>query len=262
MCQVSTDIIGATMGQNMSTMFSIVDYRKFDENKQIVFALRKETPVSNLTPYGQIIRVTTEGCLLRPFSRLTGDLLDRQMFIRWDDIENYCYEDDFTDIDSFQEAASRFMNFQDFGTDTVDYFDEVKPETLSQLISRRLNDLGLNKAELARRLGMSRAYITSLANGNATTRSGQHRPSSDVIAGLAKHLRVSEARILSAIGDLPFEKLSDPTKAGGLSIPINSEIQLILQRRDIRPEDQEEYERAVATAIAIAEQRIAEKHKN
>lgn len=73
-------------------------------------------------------------------------------------------------------------------------------ENLSQLISRRLNETGLSKSDLAKLIGKSRAYVTDLANGTAATQSGQYRPSPEVMASLAKHLEISENEILNAAG--------------------------------------------------------------
>ena len=73
-------------------------------------------------------------------------------------------------------------------------------ENLSQLISRRLNELRLSKSDLATLIGKSRAYVGDLANGTAGTQSGQYRPSPAVITSLATHLKVTEAEILNAIG--------------------------------------------------------------
>lgn len=76
-------------------------------------------------------------------------------------------------------------------------------ETLSELIQRRLRELNLTKSELARSVGVSRAYIGSLANATANTRSGIHRPKPSIVTSLAKHLHVSESEILTAIGYNP-----------------------------------------------------------
>jgi len=73
-------------------------------------------------------------------------------------------------------------------------------ENLSQLVDRRLRELGISKSDLAATTGLSRAYITDIANGTGNTQSGQYRPSPNVVAKLAKALEIDEAEILIAIG--------------------------------------------------------------
>lgn len=83
--------------------------------------------------------------------------------------------------------------------------NKMDNELLSELVSRRLSELRMSKSELARRLGLSRAYITDLANGTANTQSGQYSPSPEVIEGLAKHLQIDQSEILKAMGYTPTE---------------------------------------------------------
>jgi transcriptional regulator with XRE-family HTH domain len=79
----------------------------------------------------------------------------------------------------------------------------MKPETLGALITRRLNDLNMSKAELARRIGKSPAYVGDLANDTAKTKSGKYDPSPEVIDALAYHLQISREEILVALDYLP-----------------------------------------------------------
>lgn len=72
--------------------------------------------------------------------------------------------------------------------------------TLAELIQKRLDDLGISKAELARLIGVSRSYVVNMANQTGNTQSGQYRPSPEVVQKLVKHLQVSEDEILLAIG--------------------------------------------------------------
>ncbi len=73
-------------------------------------------------------------------------------------------------------------------------------ESLSELLQRRMTELDLNKSKLAEMVGVSRAYIGDLANGTAKTKSGIYRPKPEIIAGLAKALKVSESEILNSLG--------------------------------------------------------------
>lgn len=73
-------------------------------------------------------------------------------------------------------------------------------ETISELIQRRLTELDIKKSELAKKAGVSRAYIGDLANGTAKTKSGHYRPKPEIVTSLAKALEVSETEILNAIG--------------------------------------------------------------
>jgi transcriptional regulator with XRE-family HTH domain len=52
------------------------------------------------------------------------------------------------------------------------------------------------------------------------------------------------------------------TGADNVTINVGEDVRLILLDKDVSPEDQEEYERAVALAVAMAKQRIADKRKN
>lgn len=74
------------------------------------------------------------------------------------------------------------------------------PENLSQLFQRRINELNIRKAEVARRSGLSRTYITDIANGTANTQSGEYRPTPETVSKLAKALEVPESEIANAIG--------------------------------------------------------------
>lgn len=72
-------------------------------------------------------------------------------------------------------------------------------ETLGELIHRRINELNISQAELARRVGVKRSYIGKLANENAATRTGKHMPAPAITRGLARALKVSEIEVLAAI---------------------------------------------------------------
>jgi transcriptional regulator with XRE-family HTH domain len=52
------------------------------------------------------------------------------------------------------------------------------------------------------------------------------------------------------------------TGADNVTINVGEDVRLILLDKDVSSEDQEEYERAVALAVAMAKQRIADKRKN
>ncbi|MCX7997337.1 MAG: helix-turn-helix transcriptional regulator [Leptospiraceae bacterium] len=71
---------------------------------------------------------------------------------------------------------------------------------LSELIQKRLKELNISKAELARRVNVSRAYIGDLANGTARTKSGNYILSPEVTKRLADALHVPVEQVLSAMG--------------------------------------------------------------
>ena len=73
-------------------------------------------------------------------------------------------------------------------------------ENLSQLIQRRIKELNIRKAEIARRTGLSRTYITDISNGTGNTQSGEYRPPPETVTKLAKALEISEAEVTNAIG--------------------------------------------------------------
>lgn len=79
----------------------------------------------------------------------------------------------------------------------------MKGETLGELITRRLNELNMSKAELARRIGKSPAYVGDMANDTAKTKSGKYYPSPEVIDALAYHLQISQEELLVTIDYLP-----------------------------------------------------------
>ncbi len=82
-------------------------------------------------------------------------------------------------------------------------------EKLSELVARRLKELKISKAELARLTGLSRTYITDIANATANTQNGQYRPSPEVAEKLAKYLKVSIEEITGSIGYAGTDKDSD-----------------------------------------------------
>lgn len=73
-------------------------------------------------------------------------------------------------------------------------------ESIGQLIQRRLKELGLSKADVAKLVGVSRAYIGDLANGTAKTQSGFYRPKPEIVSKLAATLKIGENDILDALG--------------------------------------------------------------
>jgi transcriptional regulator with XRE-family HTH domain len=77
----------------------------------------------------------------------------------------------------------------------------------------------------------------------------------DAINGLSKGHIINKDEALKKAG---FAL----TGAENVTIDVGEDVRLILLDRDVSPEDQEEYERAVALAVAMAKQRILEKRKN
>lgn len=78
-------------------------------------------------------------------------------------------------------------------------------ERLSELIARRIRELDLSNAELARRTGLTRGYIGNIVNETAPTRSGQYNLSQSTIAALARELKITETEILTSMGYLKNE---------------------------------------------------------
>lgn len=85
-------------------------------------------------------------------------------------------------------------------------------ENLSSLIQRRIKELNTSKAEVARKTGLSRTYITDLANGTGNTQSGQYNLSPETVGKLSKALEISEAEILSAMNYLTSKETVDIPK--------------------------------------------------
>lgn len=85
-------------------------------------------------------------------------------------------------------------------------------ENLSTLIQRRIRELGTTKAEVARQSGLSRTYITDLANGTGNTQSGQYNLSPESVSALAKALEITEAEILEVMNYLPKNGKQPKTK--------------------------------------------------
>lgn len=75
-------------------------------------------------------------------------------------------------------------------------------ENLSQLVQRRIKELGISKAEIARRTGLSRTYITDIANSTGNTQSGQYNLTPETVAKFSKALEITEAEILEAMSYL------------------------------------------------------------
>ncbi len=73
-------------------------------------------------------------------------------------------------------------------------------ENLSELVRRRIKELETSKAAVAAKAGLSRTYITDIANGTGNTQSGEYRPSPEAVLKLAKALEVTETEIINSIG--------------------------------------------------------------
>lgn len=127
-------------------------------------------------------------------------------------------------------------------------------EKLSELVSRRMKEMRIGPSDLARLVGKTRGYIGNMANGTAPTKSGEYEPSPEVVSSLAKALEVDEQEILEAMDYLPENGKKSTT------IEINSGVSLTLHKKDISPEDRDEYDRAVSIAVEMAERRIKERH--
>lgn len=131
------------------------------------------------------------------------------------------------------------------------------PEKLSDLIQRRMKDVGIpTKAELARQLGISSAYAGDLANGTGKTKDGSYMPSPELVAKLVKVLQVSENEILNAIGYATDSSNYIETT----ELDENVRVQL-LGAKHFSDEDKREFIEAFQVAYEVAKRRIAEKKK-
>lgn len=142
-------------------------------------------------------------------------------------------------------------------------------ENLSQLISRRLSEVGMSKSELAKRIGKSRAYVTDLANGTASTQSGQYRPKPEVLAALAKHLQVPEVDVLNAAGyNAGTVRTSKPSTLPELlealdNLGIEIEWATIKNNFDgYTPDDFEELKEQIAANAGVKIRRVINKKEN
>ena len=88
----------------------------------------------------------------------------------------------------------------------------AEQETLGQLIRRRMDDLRIHSvAELARRLGYSRSYVTHLANDTSPTKRGKYVPEPEALRRIANALSVSESDVLRTVDYLsPLSTSTDP----------------------------------------------------
>jgi transcriptional regulator with XRE-family HTH domain len=86
----------------------------------------------------------------------------------------------------------------------------MKKETLGQLITRRLRDLEIIEAEVARRIHKTPQYVGDLISGK------KDNPSKSVIKELATAIQVSPLEILVALDYLPQEVLGDKKEQGFL----------------------------------------------
>ncbi len=122
------------------------------------------------------------------------------------------------------------------------------------LYSKR-RELRLTQGELARRAGISTSYVSTLERGqpHALTNASP-QPAPDVVEAIAKVLGedIDAVRVLAGYA---------PNNDNSTFIDITKDITMVLKQSDVSEDDLEEYERAVSTAVAIAEQRIAEKRK-
>lgn len=84
-------------------------------------------------------------------------------------------------------------------------------------IERLLSEKGWKPAELSRRTGLSRAYISHLLNGATSERPNPPAPSLDVIISLAKVFRLPEAYFIAAYKgidpEVMYSQEADPVKA-------------------------------------------------
>lgn len=110
--------------------------------------------------------------------------------------------------------------------------------------------------ELAAKIGTSVSTLTRYAGAKPQyLTSKPSQPSPDLVIKLAEIFHDDIDFVLEKAG---HASTAEPST----SIDITKDIRIILKRSDISEDDLEEYESAVATAVAIAEQRIASKKIN
>ena len=68
---------------------------------------------------------------------------------------------------SWREALERFDQMVEEARETSEYWAEAAIIEFTMDIGRLMDEQGVSRAELARRLGTSRAYVTKLLGGNA-----------------------------------------------------------------------------------------------
>jgi plasmid maintenance system antidote protein VapI len=68
---------------------------------------------------------------------------------------------------SLKDNLERYDRMFKEARQTVDYWVSVPIDDFTEDICRLMDEQGVSRAELARRLGTSRAYITKLLGGNA-----------------------------------------------------------------------------------------------
>lgn len=113
-------------------------------------------------------------------------------------------------------------------------------EDLSTLVQRRIRELGISNAEVARRSKLSRSYIGNIVNKTAPTQSGQYNLSPDAVGRLATAIEVSETEILTSMKYLSGETFAD-------TLARNAKIKHLLGT--IPEENQEAFTENLATYI-------------
>lgn len=68
---------------------------------------------------------------------------------------------------SWRETLEKFDRMVDEARETTSYWVEAAIIEFTMDIGRLMDEQGVSRAELARRLGTSRAYVTKLLDGNA-----------------------------------------------------------------------------------------------
>lgn len=119
----------------------------------------------------------------------------------------------------------------------------MKKRTLEEIINEECANLGINKTQLAEKVGYSTSHFTNISNGRGTTRKTGYRPDPVLINRLAFHLKVPIEELLESLGfELSkdrdylsaemtafvedFEKLSEPIKKQ-VSMIMSSVIELL-----------------------------------
>lgn len=79
-------------------------------------------------------------------------------------------------------------------------FGNVKKRTLEEIINEEMPKVGLNKTQLAERVGLSTSHFTNISNGKGTTKKTPYIPEPDKVNKLAKHLKTPIEEMLESFG--------------------------------------------------------------
>jgi plasmid maintenance system antidote protein VapI len=115
-----------------------------------------------------------------------------------------------TEEQALQDTLERFRKFVQRAEASVDYWLGLPIVEFTEDICRLMDEQNVSRAELARRLGTSRAYITKLLGGNANF-TLQTMVKVAMALGAAVHVHVADKNKVTRWRDRPP---SSPSKEG------------------------------------------------